>query len=540
VPSATTLPVQATTPPVHKPTLAERQHKAAQKLEKLRPLSATQPSRPFSPTSVCWHPDERVLAPEDELDDLVRQAAAQYEASPSLEHFVKAMRDPRGDFNQHVGHIAHPAAHLLNHLRCSGAPVTCQGTQWTFAQKAATLTRGPHQSASKHIPFHRQEFVDMIHKGQWTVLPAILVLHEPQIHLSPLGFVPQRHGGRERLVISDYTFFGLNHETVPLSPSECMQFVRALWRILRHGKSANPHHGPIYLSKIDIADGFYRICVRASDVPKLGILFSAALGEEYMVGFPLALPMGWTESLKIFTAATETVAEMTNMSLKSGERFPAHHLEVISETPPPPAPLLPKSTPSLEPTSLPTLPLRPDAPNYGPPLALWDVYVHDFLVLVQGGRRTRLRVKRALLHSLDQVMRPLDSADSSFRQDPASVKNMGKGDVTWATLKTILGWILDTLDKTISLPPHRLVRVRDILDSISPNQRRVYLQVAASPWRITFHGTCHPCRHRPLLRSSRSPQVQRRHPRAPEPAHARLPPRLPLTGRRSGRPAHQY
>jgi hypothetical protein len=113
----------------------------------------------------------------------------------------------------------------------------------------------------------------MIHKGQWTVLPARLVLHEPQLRLSPLGVVPQRD--RRPRTISDYTFFGLNHESVLVSPSECMHFGCALWRILRHVKSANPHHGPIYLSKIDIANGFYRIWVRASDVPKLGILFPA-------------------------------------------------------------------------------------------------------------------------------------------------------------------------------------------------------------------------------------------------------------------------
>jgi hypothetical protein len=285
--------------------------------------------------------------------------------------------------------------------------------------------------------------------------------------------VPQRD--RRPRTISDYTFFGLDHETIPVSPLECMQFGRALWRILRHVKSANPHHGPIYLSKIDIADGFYRIWVRASDVPKLGILFPAGSGEEYLVGFPLALPMGWTDSPKIFTAATETVADMTNASLKSGDRFPAHHLETISETPPPPAPLPPKSTPSRETLSLPTRSRRSDAPHYGPPLALWDVYLDDLLGHVQGGRRTRLRVKRALLHSLDQVMRPLDSEDSPFRQEPASVKKMGKGDATWTTLKPILGWILNTLDKTISLPPHCLVRVRDILNSIGPNQRRVTL-----------------------------------------------------------------
>jgi hypothetical protein len=59
-----------------------------------------------------------------------------------------------------------------------------------------------------------------------------------------------------------------------------MHFGRALWRILRHIKSANPHLGPVHFSKIDLADVFYRVWVRASDVPKFGVLFPAQDGEE--------------------------------------------------------------------------------------------------------------------------------------------------------------------------------------------------------------------------------------------------------------------
>jgi hypothetical protein len=90
----------------------------------------------------------------------------------------------------------------------------------------------------------------------------------------------------------------VNHETLTLSHFECIQFGKALWRVIRHLKSANPHLGSVYLSKIDIANRFYRIWVRASDGPKLGVLFTSADGEEYLIGFPLALPMGWTESPK--------------------------------------------------------------------------------------------------------------------------------------------------------------------------------------------------------------------------------------------------
>ena len=50
---------------------------------------------------------------------------------------------------------------------------------------------------------------------------------------------------------------------------------------------------------------------------------------------------------------------------------------------------------------------------------------------------------------------------------------MLKGDATWATRKTILGWTIDTVAKTIELPPHRIERLHAILNSIKPNQRRI-------------------------------------------------------------------
>jgi hypothetical protein len=112
----------------------------------------------------------------------------------------------------------------------------------------------------------------------------------------------------------------------------------------------------------------------------------------------------------------------------------------------------------------------------GHPLALWNVYVKDFLGLVQGLVCTRRRVKRALLYTLNTVLHPLDAQDSQHHQDPASTKNMEMGDAFWDTIKTILGWIINTLDKNISLPPHLLIHLRDILLSIGSGQRRVALK----------------------------------------------------------------
>jgi hypothetical protein len=52
---------------------------------------------------------------------------------------------------------------------------------------------------------------------------------------------------------------------------------------------------------------------------------------------------------------------------------------------------------------------------------------------------------------------------------------MDSGDTSWSTTKTILGWVVDTLACTITLPAHCILRLREVLDSIKPTQRRVSL-----------------------------------------------------------------
>ena len=71
-----------------------------------------------------------------------------------------------------------------------------------------------------------------------------------------------------------------------------MQFCHALDRILREILLADPALGSIQLMKIDIADGFYRICINIEDIPKLGVVFPTRPGEEQLIAFPLVLPMG--------------------------------------------------------------------------------------------------------------------------------------------------------------------------------------------------------------------------------------------------------
>jgi hypothetical protein len=84
-----------------------------------------------------------------------------------------------------------------------------------------------------------------------------------------------------------------------------------------------------------------------------------------------------------------------------------------------------------------------------------DVFVDDFVGMAQGNKQQLSDVCRTLLHSLDEVLHPLDKWDDEHRKEPASVKKLLQGDAYWGTRKLVLGWIIDTILMTLELPQHR-------------------------------------------------------------------------------------
>jgi hypothetical protein len=390
--------------------------------------------------------------------------------------FEQLCRDQRGpsDICPDVHQLPHQAARLLSHLGRRGCSVPLSSPPWTIAQNDAAMARGSHKSALQHLDFLEHEFVEMMDKGQWILLPYKSVRHLKNLRVSPLGVVPQRN--RRPRTIVDYTFSKVNPDTLRLAPSEAMQFGRALPRILQNIFDADPRFGPVHLIKVDIADGFYRICLNPADIPKLGVVFPTKPGAEPMIAFPLRLPMGWADSPPYFCVATETVADLANARLAWNP--PPHRLDSAADTPPAPdgpvalpASPAPAPFPTATPEPLPSRKRRLRVRRT--PLAQFDVFVDDFVGQVQGSKRRRDRLRRVLFHSLDEVFRPLDSTDSPHRQEPASVKKLLKGDAFWATRHIILGWLVDTVRLTIELPPHRVARLLEILASIAPNQKRI-------------------------------------------------------------------
>lgn len=392
--------------------------------------------------------------------------AAERVTSTGWENTVAELRGA-SNLTETVRSIPHKAARLLDLLRKRGACVLTSTPPWTQEQIDAAARRGAHKSADEYTEFVCQELLDFCLQGYWVVLPLSLVRTWKGLRLSPLGVVPQRNR-RPRLIV-DYTFSGLNQETVRLAPPEAMQFGRALQRVLTNIVHADPRFGPCKLAKIDIADGFYRLWIRIADVLKLGVVLPTT-GNTTLVAFPLALPMGWVESPPYFTTMTETACDLANAALARGDPGNPHRLEGDAATlPDTPAPPPWSSTWASDQVAF-----QSDK-GARPPLASADVYVDDFLLVAQT-KRQQQRLLRLTLAAIDQVLRPLSASDPLHRKEPTSVKKLRQGDAHWSTQKTILGWDLDTVQGTLQLPPHRVARLRELLSTVQPPRKRMSLR----------------------------------------------------------------
>jgi hypothetical protein len=258
----------------------------------------------------------------DKLGKLIHEATCRFCQSHSWSDFVHRERGP-SELQPHLHRrLWQPAAPLLQLLSKSGVPILRRSKPWSKARKEAAIKQGSHLSAKQHYMFLREEMANMINQKHWIILPYKYVHLLPYLCISPMGVVPQRD--RRSRAIVDYSFSGLNQDTIALSPFEAMQFGRALERILQQIHFANRKYGPVFLIKVDIADGFYRLCLADGSIPSFGVAFPSIPGEEHLVAFPLVLPMGWVASPPYFCALTETIANIANINLRQ-KIYPLHN-----------------------------------------------------------------------------------------------------------------------------------------------------------------------------------------------------------------------
>jgi hypothetical protein len=98
--------------------------------------------------------------------------------------------------------------------------------------------------------------------------------------------------------------------------------------------------------------------------------------------------MGWKQYPPLFTAATETVADLANARLLANDTRYPHCLDLVSKSPVKATALSPTTVVGTD--SLPLPPLRQRPKHQRPhPVRNWDVYVDDFIGAVQGNIKHR-------------------------------------------------------------------------------------------------------------------------------------------------------
>jgi len=223
-----------------------------------------------------------------------------------------------------------------------------------------------------------------------------------------------------------------------------------------------PSERPIYFSKYDISDGFWRMVVEPGQEWNFAYVLPQAPGKPTTLVVPSAIQMGWKESPAYFCGASETARDVTaalaGIDAPSNDEIPEHPLEVHIAFPAAEAP-----TPSL----------NTDSDH---PWVNIECFVDDFILMCNEVSQFR-RLSRAALHGIQSVFPPPSVTGHTGGKDSISLKKLKKGDADWTTEKEILGWLINGVTRHISLPPDKaasyLLETRRLLHR---NQTKVPLK----------------------------------------------------------------
>ena len=84
-------------------------------------------------------------------------------------------------------------------------------------------------------------------------------------------------------------------------------------------------------------------------------------------------------------------------------------------------------------------------------LAHVQVYLNEFISIVQGGPNDRRQMTRHLIRAIDKLFRN-NTKYNTAREEPISLKKLRKGEAAWSTQKVVLGWEIDTVKQVLTLP----------------------------------------------------------------------------------------
>ena len=395
----------------------------------------------------------------------------------------------------------HPAGPMLKKFGTEGCPVDI-AEDWTIEQLDAAVEYGAHPSAEsvEAATALREESMEKVKQGFTKLVPyldlrqAIIEGKKRHTKASPIAAIPHKSrafrmildlsnkGQRKKGLTQTKSVNELTNEDA--APNHSMdQLGKVLHRVIYMVATQSTDDGPILFCKLDIKDGYWRMCVPESQEEQFCYVLpktpDSPPDEPIMLVVPAAIQMGWKSSPAFFCAATETGRDVAEW-LRLQPTLPPHPLEHHM--------MDPIREELLEQITLPNL--NNPSPQVLQSFAhLFEVYVDDYIGLLQSNDPAAIRHhSRSLLHAIHQIFPP-PTATGHDGEDPISHKKLAiEGEGIWDTRKEILGWIFDGLHRTMELPEKKVTSLRDtIRDAL--RQRHVEFKAFES-----FMGKCqHAC-----------------------------------------------
>lgn len=342
-----------------------------------------------------------------------------------------------------------PAVDQLVSIADNGAPVEVDGV----GDINAALTYSNHRSIVPHSEQILKKIWDDVRFGRAFVFPRNSAAFLPGLRLSPLGVAVSPTKTR---IIHDLTFIGspgassvnanTNFESAPkLRLGRVLRNI--VWRILFLRQKFGPQ-ARIVISKMDVAEAFRQVAVCWAGAPVFGYVF-----RDWVV-VDRRLQFGWRNSpgfFCLFSSALQHSHSETSprdaVVTKQG-RDATQHVEVRS----PMAPECPASFPSGVRT--------PSGSGGGERDNFFGLFYMDDAVLVEaipesGSSSRCLQASASLASDHFRLF-----GERSLGDPPLLASQKVS---CWDSRLEVLGWDLDTVRMTISVPPAKLARTRDLL-----------------------------------------------------------------------------
>ena len=353
--------------------------------------------------------------------------------------------------------LQHPAAKLLLKWATDGCPVDC-GQPWSKQAIQAAIDKAAHPSAQslEAATSCRNEALERVKDKCARLVKWDDIKHNPPINLkiSPIAAIPHKSRAFRMILDLSYniTVNGTKLASVnktsnkELAPQHAMyELGNVIPRIVWTLATADPSM-PFLFTKIDLKDGYWRMCVNAKDAWNFAyVLPKLRPDEPTRLVVPDALQMGWSESPPFFCAATETARDVALKTIEQNASLDPHPLENIL----------------LNSTAVTSLPKRTTLKT-SKFVKLLEVYIDDFIGLIQASSIAEVcRFTRAVLHAIYNTFPPPELTNSDMGPPISEQKLTDKG--VWETQKEILGWTFDGIHQTIELAPAKCNKLQQTI-----------------------------------------------------------------------------